>query len=301
MGGIAAVGVHNDLPSGKARISHRAPYHKPACGIHKELGVLIQQLPRKGGPNDLFYNLPPQGFGVNVLAVLGGDYHCIDPLHPAVLPILHGHLAFAVGPQPGQQPGLPAFGEPVGQLMSIGQGCGHQLRSLITGKAEHHSLISGSDLPVIVKGVIYPQGNVRALAVNGGHHRAGVAVKAVFRPVIADFPDGFPGDSGNVHIAAGGDFPHHKYHARGGNGLTGHPGLGILLQNCVQNGIGDLVAYLVRMPLGDGFRCKNTFCHTYIPLFSGQRPIPWQGTSWGLPQQFFTKKAPRSPEHIKDL
>ena len=109
--------------------------------------------------------------------------------------------------------------------------------------------------------MIHAHGNIRALAVNGSHDGAGLAIKAVLRPVVADPADGIPGNSGNIYIAGGRDLSHDKHHTRGGNGFAGHPSLGILGQDGVKNSIRDLVADFVRMTFRDGFRCKNTFWH----------------------------------------
>ena len=47
--------------------------------------------------------------------------------------------------------------------------------------------------------------------------------------------------------------------ARAGSHLTGHTAVRVLFQQRVQNGVGDLVADLIGMPLGDGFGGKKVF------------------------------------------
>ena len=44
--------------------------------------------------------------------------------------------------------------------------------------------------------------------------------------------------------------------AGGDGGLAGHPGVGVLLDDGVQNGVGDLIAHLVGVALRDGFGGK---------------------------------------------
>ncbi len=43
----------------------------------------------------------------------------------------------------------------------------------------------------------------------------------------------------------------------GGKGLASHPRFGLLAQKRVENGVGNTVAHLIGMPLGDGFRGED--------------------------------------------
>ena len=103
-----------------------------------------------------------------------------------------------------------------------------------------------------LQGFVHAHGDVRGLLVHGGDDGAGVAVKAVLSPVIADVPDHLPGDLVDVHIALGGDLAHDMDETGAGRGLAGHAALGVLGQDGVQHGVGDLVADLVGMSLGHG-------------------------------------------------
>mgnify|MGYP000778612445 CR=1 FL=1 len=100
------------------------------------------------------------------------------------------------------------------------------------------------------------EGDVCALFVDVRDDGAGLAVKAVLGTVITDIPDNFPGDLGNIHVAAGGDLAHDVYQAGGSGGLAGHASVGVLGQNGVQHRVRDLVADLVGVALGHGFRGK---------------------------------------------
>ena len=57
----------------------------------------------------------------------------------------------------------------------------------------------------------------------------------------------------------------------GGAGLTRHASVGILLENSVQHRVADLVADLVGMPLGNGFRGKQMSCHDDFSFLLGKR------------------------------
>ena len=66
------------------------------------------------------------------------------------------------------------------------------------------------------------------------------------------------GDLVDGHIGGGGDLAHHQHHAGGGAALAGDVGVGVLGEDGVEHGVGDLVADLVGMALGDGFGSKQS-------------------------------------------
>ena len=145
--------------------------------------------------------------------------------------------------------------------MGHGDGGRHLLLCLIARKAKHHALVARADLLGILKGIVDAHGDVRALLVDGGHHRAGLVVKAAGRVVIADLTDGLTSHRGNVHIAVCRDFTHDKHHAGGRDGLTGHACLRVLGEDVVQHRVRDLIADFVGMSFCYGLRCKNSLVH----------------------------------------
>ena len=199
--------------------------------------------------------------------MLGGQDHGVHAHRLVVLVVLHGHLGLAVGAQVVHGPLLAHLGQALGHLVGQGDGQGHELRGLVTGIAEHHALVAGTVVQRAVsalfglQGLVNAQGDVRALLVDVGDDAAGVAVKAVLGPVIADLPDDLAGDLGDVHVAAGADLPHDVDQARGRGGLAGHPAQGVLGQDGVQDGVGDLVANFIGMSLGNGLRSEKTVAH----------------------------------------
>ena len=150
--------------------------------------------------------------------------------------------------------------------MGQGNGQGHIFRSFVRGIAEHHALIAGADFFIVVLvaalgfvGFIHAHGNIRGLFVDGQQHPAGSSVKAVFGTVIADVHYGLPGNFGNIHIAAGGNFPYHMDLASGYQGFTSNPGIGVLGDDGIQDCVGNLVGNLIRMAFRYRFRCKKLF------------------------------------------
>ena len=140
-------------------------------------------------------------------AVLGGDHHRIHTDGPVVLVVLHRHLGLAVRPQVVHLALLADLRQLHGQLLGQGDGQGHELGGLVAGVAEHHALVPRAVVQAVVllallglQALVHPHGDVARLLVNGGNHRAGLAVEAEFCPVIADLLHHLPGNLGDVHI-----------------------------------------------------------------------------------------------------
>ena len=142
--------------------------------------------------------------------------------------------------------------------MCKGDRGGHKLRRFVAGKAEHHSLIACAILAVIAllaelafKSFVHAHSDVGALLVDRGQDRAGVAVKAVFRVVIADFVNGFAHNGRNVNIAVGGYLAHYHDHARSCDTFAGNACLGVVCKDGVEYCVGNLVTDLIGMSLSD--------------------------------------------------
>ena len=193
--------------------------------------------------------------------MLGRDDHRVHP-DGAVAVVLHRHLALAVGAQIVHLAALAHLGQPAGQLVGQADGQGHQLGGLVAGVAEHHALVArAADL------VVGAEGDVGALPVDVGDDGAGVGVKAVLGAGVADVGHHLADQFLKIDVAAGGDLAHDVDQTGGHAGLAGHAGVGVLGQDLIQDGVRDLVADLVGMPLGDGFGCKKMSCHrcNYLP------------------------------------
>ncbi len=286
----AAVGVHDDLASGQAGVAHGATHHKAAGGVDVELGVLGDVLGGDNGLDDLLHHGLPQLLQGDVGVVLGGHHDGGAGEHLAVVAVLHGDLALAVGAQPGELPALAHVGELAGQLVGQVDGGGHQHIRLVAGVAEHHALVAGADeigrvgaALLVLIGLVDAHGDVGGLLVDGGHHRAGAVVEAVGRIGVADALHRAADDGGNIGVVLGGDLAHHGDNTGGGEGLAGHVGGGVVGQNVVQDGVRDLVADFVGVSLGDGLRGKQTLCHNVVPSFLTRarktRPAGWR-SAW---------------------
>ena len=256
MGEVAPVGIHNDLPSGEARVPIGAAHHKIAGGIDVDVGHLadIEAVALQHRGNDPIPDVGPQVLHSKILAVHDGHHHGLDALHIALLVKLHADLGLAVRPQ---QVILPdALRQPIAQGPAQGGRQRHQLRSLGAGSAEHHALVSGA-----AYGIVGAQGNVRGLGMDAALDLHRVGIEAVLRPGVANGPDGLPGNGSIVYQGLGGDLPADQAEVGGDHGLTGHPGGRILTEAFVQDGIGDGVRHLVRVAHRDAFRGKESFFH----------------------------------------
>lgn len=262
MGHRPSIGVHDDLPARKPRVRVGPAQDEAARGVDEVLRLPVLQVLRGDG---LAHHLPdqvlPQLLLLHLGGVLGGDHHGLDV--KGLVPLVdHGDLGLAVGPEVGQKPRLPHLGEAHGEAVGQGDGEGHELGGLVGGVTEHEPLVPGphpvqgvgglEDPPLV--GEVDPAGDVGGLLVYGGEDGAGVGVKAVLGPGVPHLPHRLAHQVGDVHVPLGGDLPGHEDEPGGHQGLRRHPGLLVLGDEGVQDGVGDPVGQLIRVPLGNRFR-----------------------------------------------
>ncbi len=192
--------------------------------------------------------------------MLGGEDHCLDPFGPSVF-ILDGDLALGVGPQPRQAAAFADFGLALGQLVGEVDRHRHQHLGVGAGVAEHQPLVAGPLVEIEAASFVDPLGDVRRLLVDAGQHRAGLPVEAHVRGVVADFPDGLADDVRHIDPGGGGDFAGDHGHAGGDQGFAGHPGLFVLADDGVEDGVGNLIRHLVGMAFGDRFGGEEIVRH----------------------------------------
>ena len=266
---VSAVGVHDNLAACQAGISRGSADHEPAGRVDKDPGRVRDQLMRDHGQDHLLDDFLAQRGLVNIRRVLGGNDHGVDRNGLVVL-VGDGHLGLSVGIEVRQRAVLADFGKPKGQAVAQRDGQGHFLRGLVAGIAEHHALVAGADVRLVLpaaglQGVVHAHGDVRALVVDGGHHGTGPAVEGLLRSVVADVHDSPADDRVDIHIGFGRDLAHDGDHAGRRKGLAGNAGGGILLKDRVEHGVGHLVTQFVRMSLGHGFGSKQS-AHGLSPV-----------------------------------
>src|SRR5690606_838717 len=120
---------------------------------------------------------------------------------------------------------------------------------------------------LLVLGGVDALADVARLLADGVEHGAGVAVVAHGGVGVADIADDVADDSFVGNGGGGGDLAGHHGHAGLHQGFHGDAGVGVLLEQGVQDRIGDLVAHLVGMALGDGLgREQSCFSHGLFPV-----------------------------------
>ena len=252
-----AVGVHNDLAAGQARIGVGPAQQKTARGIDEEPGFLGQQA---GGLQHLL------GLGDKVLADPAGrglvglmaDDHRADAPGFAV-PVADRDLGLGVRAQVGDGLGAADLLQVLEDVVAQGNGRGHQFRRLIAGVAEHHALVAGALTlePALAHG--HPLGDIRRLAVQPGKILEAPVPELQLRPVVADLLHHGPGDLFGVDAvpSRAGDLARVDQHVVGGHGFAGHPAGLVQGQAGVQHRVRDLVAKFVGMTRADRFGGEN--------------------------------------------
>ena len=101
--------------------------------------------------------------------------------------------------------------------------------------------------------MVHALGDVVALLVIGHQHGAALVVDAVVGVVVADALDGVARDLDVVHVRVGGDFTREHHQAGVGQRLGGDAAAWVLLEDCIEDRVGNLVSHLVGVAFGDGF------------------------------------------------
>ena len=185
-----------------------------------------------------------------------------------VLNILHSNLRFAVGTQVGKQAVLSDSGQLHRKLVRKRNRKRHQLFRLIAGITKHKTLVSCSRVQTIalltrfrLSAFINAECNVSGLLMQRADYCASIAIKSVFRIVIADFANSLARNLCNIHSRVGRNLAHDSDHARSRKGFASNAGHRILRKHSIENAIRDFVANFVRMSFSDRLGCKKIFIH----------------------------------------
>jgi hypothetical protein len=237
----------------------------------------------QGRTDDLLDHVLAKPIVGDIGGVLGRE-HDAGNRNRTVAVVGDGDLGLGIGPEVGKLAGFEA--PPVGldQLVRQPDGCRHQLRGLVAGEAEHHSLVAGALLLVQPLALGDALGDVRRLAAQGDVHRTGRRVESHVAVGVADVVDHLAHEGRDLdvrfrrHLARDQDEPGR------GQSLAGHARAGVLRQHGVEDRVGDLVAHLVRVTHRDRLgREESGF---------GHRRLLWRtlrtGHSRGAPNRIQT-------------
>ena len=187
--------------------------------------------------------------------MLRGQDHGVDPDRLAVF-VAERDLALAVRPQVvasvvGCPPHLALA---LDQFVRVIDRSGHQHVGFIGRITEHQALVAGALL--LGKFSRDALVNVGGLLADDVDHGTGVAVETDLRRVVADVHDDPADQFFQVDPGAGRDLAADNGHAGFDKGFAGDMRCRVLLDDGVEDGIGNLVRNLVRMAFGHRFGGK---------------------------------------------
>ena len=254
----APVSVDNDLPAGQSAIPIRAADDELARGIdvpdrRPRDPALGQRLSRVG--LDEFSDI----FGAQLLVqMLCRDYDLRGFDWFAVL-VTNSDLALCIGSERPDGARPACFREQLQNAVGIVDWSRHELGGLPAGVAEHKALITGTF--VLVPSRIDAGSDIGRLRMKVDSDIGMFPMETYL--LIADIADRLPGQLCNVFARDRGRSPRlarDHYAVRGGERLAGDANLvglptvaGRQVEVCINDFVGNPVADLVGMPLGDRF------------------------------------------------
>ena len=187
-----------------------------------------------------------QFFGGNFRAVLRGNYNGFDALG-SVADVFDDDLALAIGTKEIENALAAGSRETLHQLVRHHDRQRHQLGCFVARIAEHQPLVAGAP-------GVHTHRNIGRLRLDQIVHAAGIAIETIGRVVVSDIVDGASRDARNVHVRGGRDLAGNDASAGGDQHFARHTPGGIVRQDRVQHGVGNLIGNLIRMTFRDRFR-----------------------------------------------
>ena len=256
MAAHTTVGVHDDFSPRQSAVTVRSAQFKLASGIDVAFDfvaphtVLLQDWLDDFGPHQ-----PTQfglGFTTPFRAMLGAENHIFD-MQRATVFVGHSHLALGIWPKMGDGSGSPNLGLPSNQGVGKINGKRHELFGFAAGISKHQTLVTGTTR-------IDAASDVSTLRVQSDLHFAGAAIEAFVGGVVANSDGGFSGDCLVVwgfHAFGQADLPSKNKDVGAAKGFASHAGVGVPLETCVQDRIGNGIGQLVGVSFGNRFRGKG--------------------------------------------
>mmetsp|Transcript_3019 Transcript_3019/g.5660 ORF Transcript_3019/g.5660 Transcript_3019/m.5660 type:complete len:291 (+) Transcript_3019:676-1548(+) len=202
---------------------------------------------------------------------LGGDNGSISKLI-----VRDSNLGLTIGTEPPKSTILTNIGELLAQLVGKKMRQGHATRGLIGGVSKHDTLITSTDIHVIFTNV-NTTGNIGGLLVDTNENLAGIATQSfgVDRGKIIDerretnLANLITYDLLIIEVSSGTDLTKDHDHVVLCGSLASDLGKRVGSKASIKDGIGDLIAELVRVALVDrlgGKEERTDFDHGYSNL-----------------------------------
>ena len=219
------------------------PSSNAPVGLHEHLEVVAGELLGHRRPDDVLDEVVAHlAVDVDPRAVLAGDEHRRQRLRLAVL-VDDAHLGLAVGAEVVEDALLAHRGESLGEAVREPDRHRHEVVGVVARVAEHHPLVAGADLVVVVGetvadllGLVDALRDVGRLLVDRRDDRARVGVEAEGAARVADAPHGVAHDALVVDVRLGRDLTRDHDQAGGAERLAGDPALRVLLEDRVEHG-----------------------------------------------------------------
>jgi len=256
VGAPSTVSVDDDLTSGQSGVAHGTADDEFAGGLQVEDGVLVHVLGGDDFLDDAAHQDLSHGFEGDVLVVLHGDddrVHALGDAGAILEGVLAGDLSLGVGSEPLAGSVTSEVGHSLVELVGEHDGKRHGFLSLVSGVTEHQTLISGTGL-ILITANVDALGDVGGLLLEGDEDVAGLVVESLGRVIVTDVFDRITDNLLVVDDSLGRNLSANQDHASLGDRFAGDFGVGVLLKVSVEDGIGHLIADLVRMTFSDGLR-----------------------------------------------
>lgn len=188
--------------------------------------------------------------------MLGGDDDGVDTerddLSGSIIAVLNSDLSLGIRSQPGEDARFTANNQSLDQSVGKNVSQRHELWSFISGITEHVALISSANflwrlLSVAVDRVC----DLGALFSDRNDDGAGLEVESLIRVVESDFLDGVTSNDLVVNHSHASNFTDDEDASSASGALAGDLRVGVDGQGSIENGIGDLVAKLIRVSRAD--------------------------------------------------
>ena len=207
VGTPTTVGVNDDLTASETGVTLRTTDDEAAGGLEVVDSAVIKQL----SGNDLADNLLLKGstklLSGDIVGVLGGDDDGVDAQRldsTVVVGVLNGNLGLGIREQPGD--GAVNTGSLHSRVKLVGEedSQGEELRGLISGIAEHDTLVTGTELLKSLL-VVETLSDIGGLLLNGNQDVASLVVETLLGRIVTDVLDSVTDDLLVVQTSVGGN------------------------------------------------------------------------------------------------
>jgi len=259
VGTPTTIGINDDLAAGKTSIAVGTTDDEAARGVEVVDGILVKVLGGDDLLDDLLHELLADLLVGDGLVVLSGDDDGVDTLGDGdAIDVLvdDGDLSLTIGADPSAGAVLADLSEAGTELSSPEVSDGHKLLRLISGIAEHVTLITSANI-VLRLVHVNTLSDIGGLLLDSNDDVAGLVVNTLLSIIIADLLESIADDLLVVDVGLGSDLTENHDHASLGAGLASNLGEGILSKDSIEDSIRDLISNLIRVTLVDTLRSEK--------------------------------------------